>query len=47
MKLRRTRAAANQSRDLPVVTMGQTVGEFFEDIEKDTDAGKKLPNWCV
>ncbi|KZV87865.1 glycoside hydrolase family 38 protein [Exidia glandulosa HHB12029] len=43
--LRRIRAASNQSRDLPVVTMGKTVGEFFEDIEATSEEGKKLPKW--
>ncbi|EJD35944.1 hypothetical protein AURDEDRAFT_74783, partial [Auricularia subglabra TFB-10046 SS5] len=43
--LRRIRAASNNSRELPVVTMGKTVGEFFEEIDARTTAGKKLPNW--
>ncbi|KAH7105393.1 glycosyl hydrolases family 38 N-terminal domain-containing protein [Auriculariales sp. MPI-PUGE-AT-0066] len=43
--LRRLRAVSNQSRDLPVPTIGNTVGDFFSKIETATDAGKKLPNW--
>ncbi|KAF7980211.1 hypothetical protein HWV62_39313 [Athelia sp. TMB] len=43
--LRRMRAVANNSREIPTVSMGQTVDEFFEDIARDTDQGARLPNW--
>ena len=39
------RAVANNSREIPTVSMGQTVDEFFEDIAKDTNQGARLPNW--
>ena len=43
--LRRVRAAANVSRDIPVVHMGTSVEDFFLDIERDTEHGQTLPNW--
>ncbi|KAL9710479.1 Glycoside hydrolase, 38 vacuolar alpha mannosidase [Leucoagaricus gongylophorus] len=43
--LRRLRAVANNHREFPPVTMGQSVGDFFRDIEKSTKEGKTLPNW--
>ncbi|TFK38533.1 glycoside hydrolase family 38 protein [Crucibulum laeve] len=43
--LRRIRATTNTHRELPPVNMGHSVDEFFEDLEKSTDEGKKLPNW--
>ena len=43
--LRRIRAAANVSRDIPVVHMGTSVEDFFLDVERDTKHGKTLPNW--
>lgn len=39
------RAVANNSRELPTVSMGQTVDQFFADIAESTDQGAKLPNW--
>ena len=44
-QLRRIRATANHSRDVPVVHMGSSVNDFFTDIEERTDAGRTLPNW--
>ena len=43
--LRRIRAAANVSRDIPVVHMGTSVEDFFLDVERDTRHGETLPNW--
>ncbi|KAF8512088.1 glycoside hydrolase family 38 protein [Hysterangium stoloniferum] len=43
--LRRIRAAANVDRDLPIVSMGKSVDDFFRDIDGDTKHGKILPNW--
>ncbi|EGN94808.1 glycoside hydrolase family 38 protein [Serpula lacrymans var. lacrymans S7.3] len=43
--LRRIRAATNGHRDLPSVNMGHSVEEFFENIDKDSQQGKRLPNW--
>ena len=39
------RAAADESRELPVVDMGHSVDEFYHDLEKKTKAGKTLPVW--
>ena len=44
-QLRRIRAVANQSRELPVVDMGHSVDEFFLDLEKTSQEGRKLPAW--
>ncbi|KAH7882020.1 glycoside hydrolase family 38 protein [Phlebopus sp. FC_14] len=43
--LRRIRAVTNHHRELPPVSMGRSVEEFFEDIEKDSKGGKALPVW--
>ncbi|KAG1869378.1 glycoside hydrolase family 38 protein [Suillus subalutaceus] len=43
--LRRIRATTNEHRELPSVSMGSTVEEFFEDIEEDSKEGKTLPVW--
>ncbi|TFY54220.1 hypothetical protein EVJ58_g8985 [Rhodofomes roseus] len=43
--LRRIRAAANNSREIPPVNMGHSVDEFFDVVAKKSDAGKALPNW--
>jgi alpha-mannosidase len=43
--LRRIRATANNHRELPTVSMGQSVDEFFEDIAKSSNEGSTLPNW--
>ncbi|KAG8909592.1 Glycoside hydrolase, 38 vacuolar alpha mannosidase, partial [Tulasnella sp. 417] len=43
--LRRIRATANEHRELPVVSMGESVDEFYDDIHKQTDEGKTLPVW--
>lgn len=39
------RAAANESRDLPVVDMGHSVDEFYHHLDKKTNSGKTLPVW--
>jgi alpha-mannosidase len=41
------RGTANTSRELPVVDMGRSVNEFFDHLKTSSDAGRKLPNWCV
>ncbi|KAK4047772.1 Glycoside hydrolase, 38 vacuolar alpha mannosidase [Microbotryomycetes sp. JL221] len=43
--LRRCRAVANHSGELPKVTMGQSVDGFYDDMLKKTDNGKTLPTW--
>ncbi|KAI0061336.1 glycoside hydrolase family 38 protein [Artomyces pyxidatus] len=43
--LRRIRGVANESRELPPVSMGQSVDEFFEFVKEESDGGAKLPNW--
>lgn len=43
--LRRCRAVANNSGELPKVTMGQSVDGFYEDILKKTENGATLPTW--
>jgi alpha-mannosidase len=43
--LRRCRAVSDHSGELPKVTMGQSVDDFYQDILKKTDGGKTLPTW--
>ncbi|KIK17686.1 glycoside hydrolase family 38 protein [Pisolithus microcarpus 441] len=43
--LRRIRAVTNNHRELPPVSMGGTVEQFFEDIERDSKGGRSLPVW--
>jgi alpha-mannosidase len=43
--LRRARAVANESPELPKVSMGRSVFEFFEQIDEETDHGRKLNTW--
>jgi alpha-mannosidase len=43
--LRRVRAAANKSGELPKVTAGQSVPDFFDDVLERTDGGKALATW--
>ncbi|KAH8115672.1 glycoside hydrolase family 38 protein [Phellopilus nigrolimitatus] len=43
--LRRIRAVANESRELPVVDMGHSVDDFFRDVEKSSTDGADLPAW--
>ncbi|PPR01817.1 hypothetical protein CVT24_001681 [Panaeolus cyanescens] len=43
--LRRIRATTNTHRELPPVSMGHSVDEFFEVLEKESKEGKRLPNW--
>ncbi|KAG5643659.1 hypothetical protein DXG03_000539 [Asterophora parasitica] len=43
--LRRIRAVTNTHRELPPVSMGRSVDEFFEELSRASDAGKTLPNW--
>ncbi|KAG0686531.1 Glycoside hydrolase, 38 vacuolar alpha mannosidase [Pichia californica] len=45
-KLRRCRGYANTAGgDFPQVELGCTVNDFYNDLAKDTDNGKKLPSW--
>ena len=44
-QLRRIRATGNNNRELPPVSMGHSVEDFFDALLKDTKAGAKLPNW--
>ena len=43
--LRRCRAVANKSGEIPKVHSGASVGEFYADVLKKTDGGKTLPSW--
>ncbi|THH05654.1 hypothetical protein EW145_g4638 [Phellinidium pouzarii] len=43
--LRRIRAVADESRELPVVDMGHSVDDFFHDVEETSAGGTKLPAW--
>lgn len=43
--LRRCRAVADRSSELPRVTIGASVEEFYEDILKKTENGATLPTW--
>ncbi|KAJ3513202.1 hypothetical protein NMY22_g15114 [Coprinellus aureogranulatus] len=43
--LRRIRAVTNTHRELPPVSMGSSVDDFFVDLEKTSGEGRKLPNW--
>ncbi|THH17029.1 hypothetical protein EW146_g3709 [Bondarzewia mesenterica] len=43
--LRRIRGVANNSRELPPVSMGHSVDEFFEDVKAKSNGGSALPNW--
>ncbi|KAF8307864.1 glycoside hydrolase family 38 protein [Clavulina sp. PMI_390] len=45
--LRRLRALANESvnTDIPVVHMGNTVDDYFDDVKANTNNGATLPNW--
>ncbi|KAG9009030.1 Glycoside hydrolase, 38 vacuolar alpha mannosidase [Tulasnella sp. 427] len=43
--LRRIRATGNEHRELPVVSMGDSVDDFYDDIHKHTEEGKTLPVW--
>ncbi|KAG6862107.1 hypothetical protein C0995_005917 [Termitomyces sp. Mi166 len=43
--LRRIRAVSNTHRELPSVTMGRSVDEFFDELARASNAGKILPNW--
>lgn len=43
--LRRCRAVANRSGELPKVYSGGSVKEFYDDILVKTEGGKTLPSW--
>ncbi|KAH8829151.1 glycosyl hydrolases family 38 N-terminal domain-containing protein [Flagelloscypha sp. PMI_526] len=43
--LRRIRAASNEHRELPKVSMGSSIEDFFKDVMDRTSSGKTLPNW--
>ncbi|KAG5338322.1 hypothetical protein C0989_007560 [Termitomyces sp. Mn162] len=45
--LRRIRAVANTHRELPTVSMGRSVDEFFDKLERASNAGKTLPNCSI
>lgn len=48
-QLRRIRAASNetQSTEFPNVKMGDSVDDFFKDVETSSKEGATLPNWYV
>jgi alpha-mannosidase len=46
-QLRRIRGVANTHRELPPVSMGRSIDEFFEEVSKKSNGGKVLPNWCI
>lgn len=43
--LRRIRAVTNTHRELPPVSMGHSVDEFFDELTQSSGGGSKLPNW--
>ncbi|PFH50184.1 glycoside hydrolase family 38 protein [Amanita thiersii Skay4041] len=43
--LRRMRTVTNTHRELPPVSMGKSVDDFFHDLEASTAEGSTLPNW--
>ncbi|KAG8962336.1 Glycoside hydrolase, 38 vacuolar alpha mannosidase [Tulasnella sp. 419] len=43
--LRRIRAVANENHEIPVVTVGVTVEDFYQDIHESTNEGSDLPVW--
>ncbi|KAF8878221.1 glycoside hydrolase family 38 protein [Infundibulicybe gibba] len=43
--LRRIRAVSNNHRELPPVSMGHSVEQFFENLQTSSGEGRKLPNW--
>ncbi|KAG1758960.1 galactose mutarotase-like domain-containing protein [Suillus occidentalis] len=43
----RIRATTSEHRELPSVSMGSSVEEFFADIEETSKEGKTLPVWSV
>lgn len=43
--LRRIRAVADENGELPKVSMGRSVDDFFRAIERDTEGGEKLATW--
>lgn len=45
--LRRCRAIADEHGEIPKVTMGHTVDQFYEDILKKTNNGETLATWLV
>jgi alpha-mannosidase len=45
LQLRRIRAASNNSRELPIVHMGHSVDDFFNNVNRTTNGGKALPVW--
>ncbi|EGV61490.1 hypothetical protein CANTEDRAFT_108253 [Yamadazyma tenuis ATCC 10573] len=44
-KIRRERGFANNTGAIPVVQMGKTVEDFYDDVLDRSDGGKKLPTW--
>lgn len=44
-KLRRCRGISNEQGLLPKVQLGQTVGDFYENLLEGSDNGRKLPTW--
>lgn len=44
-KLRRCRGLSDTVGELPRVHLGNTVNDFYDDIEKKSDFGKKLVSW--
>ena len=46
-QLRRIKAVTNTHRELPPITMGRSVDEFFVVLDQDSAQGKILPNWWV
>lgn len=44
-KLRRLRGVSDTVGNLPRVTIGESVTEFYNRVEKETDGGRKLATW--
>ncbi|VDB95691.1 unnamed protein product [Peniophora sp. CBMAI 1063] len=43
--LRRIRATSNHSREIPPVSMGASVDDFFAGVRETSRGGRTLPNW--
>lgn len=45
--MRRLRSLGEKNRDVPLISMGGQMDDFFARLQKRTRDGTKLPTWCV
>jgi hypothetical protein len=45
--MRRLRSLGEKNRDVPLISMGGQMDDFFARLQKRTKDGAKLPTWCV